>query len=118
MEHMLEPGAFVRRHVSPGDLDQSFGVGGRATFPSFGFGHPAGDDKYWVVTERQTPPARVEVRRLLQNGAADPEFPLDGTIVDLYPYPDAVSFGIRGVRIQSSGKIIVSGSISRADGRR
>ncbi|MGE7138393.1 hypothetical protein ACQKIE_12260 [Luteibacter sp. NPDC031894] len=98
----------------PGDLDPTFGESGRVTVPSRGFALPTGDGKYWVVAKRENTPGRVEVRRLLDNGAPDPTFPLDGAVVDLYP--GAQDFELFAMRRQSNGKVILGGRLFLADG--
>jgi uncharacterized delta-60 repeat protein len=122
MNNISRPGDLEQRSgndgteavAGSGDLDPDFGDSGRATVPFRGFSQPTADGKYWTVARRESPPARLEIRRLLENGTQDPSFPLSGTIVDLYV--GAKDFELFAVQRQSSGKLITGGRLFLANG--
>lgn len=96
--------------AAPGDLDTSFGTGGRVTTPLGGVGYNPiviqSDGKLVVVGSSGTQPALdVAVARYNIDGSLDTTFDADGTVVTDLGGNDVGS----AVALQSDGKIIVAG---------
>ena len=100
--------------AAPGDLDPSFGVGGKVVLPfgdkPFGRGVAIQPDGRIVVAGSGGDPARFAVSRLLPDGALDPSFGAGGTVTTaLGDFAEA-----RAVAVQPDGKIVAVGAAKGA----
>jgi uncharacterized delta-60 repeat protein len=100
--------------AAPGDLDPSFGVGGKVVLPfgdePFGRGVAIQPDGRIVVAGSGGDPARFTVSRLLPDGAPDPSFGAGGTVTTaIDEFAEA-----RSVAVQPDGKIVAVGSAKGA----
>jgi uncharacterized delta-60 repeat protein len=107
--------------AAPGDLDPSFGSGGRVSLDldsgDFGFGGAlAPDGDVLIVGDTDWPADRAPgVARFTLGGAPDPAFGGGSGFVTVNPSPAAPDF-IENVQLQPDGKIVVGGSFDGSAG--
>src|SRR5215207_4120622 len=100
--------------AAPGDLDPSFGAGGKVVVPfgdqPFGRGVAIQPDGRILVAGSGGDPARFTVSRLLADGALDSSFGAGGTVTSaIGDFAEA-----RAVAVQPDGKIVAVGAAKGA----
>src|SRR6266851_950649 len=104
--------------LAPGDLDSSFGVGGKVEARVGATAHDGGaavllpDGRILVAGAAFTgdPGYSIVLARFLPDGAADTSFGVNGGVSAVLP----VSFRANAMAVQPDGKIVVAGSTDNA----
>jgi len=108
----------MAQQLAPGDLDPSFGVGGKVEARVGASAHDGGaavllpDGRVLVAGAAFTgdPGYRIVLARFLPDGAADTSFGVNGGVSAVLP----VSFRANAMAVQPDGKIVVAGSTDNA----
>ena len=113
----------IERFNANGQLDTSFGVGGRVRTPfEAGPASAAGvavmpDGRFVVAGDIDIGGSQgelVALARYRADGSLDPTFSGDGKVNA--KFPDSEHFTVRAVALQSDGRIVVGGTVVRANG--
>lgn len=106
--------------MSSGDLDQTFGDGGKTTLQFFASsaGALAGTlqpDGKIIAAGFSSPPAQFALARLLPDGNVDPSFGTSGRVTTGFSAPNEFAYA-RAVALQADSKIVAGGIANNNSG--